>query len=79
MAKQEPTILEERLEWAERCLRAANGHVELQEARLVDLEQRGENVDQARALLRILRETQHMHQNECEQLRKQIESEQPQV
>ena len=71
------TLLEEKLEWAERCLRAANGHVELQELRLAELEKRGENTEQATALLRILRETQRMHQSECAELRKQIENEQP--
>ena len=75
MTEPAQSILEDKLEWAERCLRAANGHVELQAARLADLEQRGENTDQARALLRILRETRSMHQTECAELRRQIEIE----
>lgn len=74
MSEPQQSILEEKLEWAERCLRAAEGHLELQEARVADLEQRGEDSSQARALLRILRETHRMHLAERDVLIKQIEN-----
>lgn len=77
LSKPVQTILEEKLEWAERCLRAAGGHVRLQEARIAELEQAGADTVQVRALLMILLETQRMHQSECKQLRKQIEDETP--
>lgn len=75
MSEPQQSLLEEKLEWAERCLRAAVGHLELQEARVADLEHRGEDSSQARALLNILRETYRIHLTERDALIKQIEAE----
>jgi hypothetical protein len=73
MSEPQQSILEEKLEWVERCLRAAEGHLELQNSLIADLEQRGADTGQARALLNILRETHRMHLAEREALIKQIE------
>ena len=73
MSESRKAVLEELLEWAERCLRAAEGHLELQKSLIADLEQRGADTGQARALLNILRETHRMLLADREALIKQIE------